>query len=148
MKKSRAIPLTVATRDVYSLEIDSEVTSVEASSLDDLRRQLTSLLSIDTHSIQAVARLAYVERVTLIAPAWTIRHLGSLQFVANPAVPSVKAALPAPTTAHPTVVSSLPGWLDNSNAANLTPPETTALTAHPTVASSSPGGIADGNADR
>lgn len=145
MRKSRAIPLTVATRDVYTLEIGNEVITVEARSLDDLRRQLTSLLSIDTHSIQAVAHLAYGEKATVIAPAWTIRHLGSLQFVANPAVPLVRAALP---TARPTVVSSLPGWLDNSSAANLTPPDTTALTARPTVASSAPGGLDDGNADR
>ena len=80
-KKKPASRPAARDRVVYEVTSSAGTRRVEATTTAELRDQLAPLLpGVEPYAVQAAARLASIERATVLANAWSVRRLGVLVF--------------------------------------------------------------------
>lgn len=78
-KKMKTVP--AKDRVVYEVTAGSSMRRVEAASTSELRDQLAAVLpEVEPYALQAVARLASIERASVSTADWSVRRVGVLAF--------------------------------------------------------------------
>ncbi|WP_019011225.1 hypothetical protein [Deinococcus aquatilis] len=138
MTKTKKTPTSNKPRVVYEVKGPQGTMQVEATTTAELRDVLAPLLQeLDPYAVQAVARLASIERATITAIGWTVRRVGVLQFQADqPDAPTPQKVTRKREKISPTAV--LPSKVDLGIEAALE-----SLTPRPQEADQRPQSIFD-----